>query len=265
MKSPAAINKRKAYQNIGLEWLIPAVVVVLWQWFVSAGLISQRILPTPVAVVEAGIKLVRNGDLFVYIGDSSRRALLGFVIGGGIGFALAIINGLLPLFEKLTDSSIQMIRTIPHLSLIPLIIAWFGIGEQGKIFLVALGVAFPIYLNTLHGIRAVDPGLIEMGRTYGLRGFSLFRTIIFPGALPSILVGLRFALGIMWITLIVSETISANSGIGYMAMNAREFFQMDIVVLSIVIYALLGKLSDWIAKVMERSWLQWHPHYRKGK
>ncbi|SFJ16556.1 sulfonate transport system permease protein [Paenibacillus sp. UNC496MF] len=265
MKRPFARNWKTGTLSIGLEWLIPILIVALWQWFGSMGWISERILPTPASVVEAGVKLIRNGDLFRYIGDSTERALIGFAIGGGIGFALAILNGLLPLAEKLTDSSIQMIRTIPHLSLIPLIIAWFGIGEQGKIFLVALGVAFPIYLNALHGIRSVDTGLIEMGRTYGLRGFALFRTIIFPGALPSILVGLRFALGIMWITLIVSETISANSGIGYMAMNAREFFQMDVVVLSIVIYALLGKLSDWVAKLMERSWLKWHPHYRQGK
>ncbi|SFT06696.1 ABC transporter permease subunit [Paenibacillus sp. BC26] len=265
MKSPADNKWKTRTLSVGLEWVIPLLIVLLWQWLGSVGWISSRILPTPVSVIEAGAKLMRSGDLFIYIGDSTRRALIGFAIGGGIGFILAILNGLLPLSEKLTDSSIQMIRTIPHLSLIPLIIAWFGIGEQGKIFLVALGVAFPIYLNTLHGIRSIDPGLIEMGRTYGLRGYSLFRTIIFPGALPSILVGLRFALGIMWITLIVSETISSNSGIGYMAMNAREFFQMDVVVLSIVIYALLGKLSDWLAKLMERSWLKWHSHFRPGK
>ncbi|RAP75123.1 ABC transporter permease subunit [Paenibacillus montanisoli] len=251
--------------SILLEWAIPVLTVALWQWLGSMEWISSRILPTPAAVVQAGWSLVENGQLFTYIGDSTQRAFIGFAIGGGIGFALAILNGLLPLSEKLTDSSIQMIRTIPHLSLIPLIIAWFGIGEQGKVFLVALGVAFPIYLNTLHGIRSIDHGLIEMGRTYGLQGLALFRSIIFPGALPSILVGLRFSLGIMWITLIVSETISSDSGIGYMAMNAREFFQMDVVVLSIIIYALLGKLSDWMAKQMERSWLQWHPHFRKGK
>ncbi|NBD25183.1 ABC transporter permease subunit [Paenibacillus glycinis] len=261
MKHSASGKWKKRLQSAGLEWAIPILVIALWQWFGSLGWISARILPTPASVLEAGAKLVKDGSLFVYIGDSTRRALVGFAIGGGIGFVLAILNGLLPLSEKLTDSSIQMIRTIPHLSLIPLIIAWFGIGEQGKIFLVALGVAFPIYLNTLHGIRSVDRGLIEMGRTYGLRGFALFRTIVFPGALPSILVGLRFALGIMWITLIVSETISSDSGIGYMAMNAREFFQMDVVVLSIIIYALLGKLSDWVAKLMERRWLQWHPHF----
>lgn len=248
--------------SFGLQWLIPVFIVVVWQWLGSIGWISNRVLPTPLATLEAGVKLIRNGELFGYIGDSTRRALIGFAIGGSIGFVLGFLNGIVSLSEKLTDTSIQMIRNIPHLALIPLVIAWFGIGEEAKIFLVALGVAFPVYLNTHHGIRSVDPGLIEMGRTYGLKGFALFRSIILPGALPAILVGIRFALGIMWITLIVAETISSDSGIGYMAMNAREFMQLDVVVLSILLYALLGKLSDWLAKLMERSWLKWHPQYR---
>ncbi|MBW7475447.1 aliphatic sulfonate ABC transporter permease SsuC [Paenibacillus oenotherae] len=248
--------------SIGLQWLIPVIIVIVWQWLGSLGVISSRILPTPLSTLEAGVKLIRNGELFGYIGDSTRRALIGFAIGGSIGFILGFLNGIVSLSEKLTDTSIQMIRNIPHLALIPLVIAWFGIGEEAKIFLVALGVAFPIYLNTHHGIRSVDSGLIEMGRTYGLTGFALFRSIILPGALPAILIGVRYALGIMWITLIVAETISSDSGIGYMAMNAREFMQLDVVVLSILLYALLGKLSDWLAKLMERSWLKWHPQYR---
>ena len=124
-----------------------------------------------------------------------------------------------------------MVRNIPHLALIPLVILWFGIDESAKLFLVALGVFFPIYLNTLHGIRTVDPQLIEMGRIYGMTDGELFRRVIFPGALPSIFVGVRFALGIMWLTLIVAETIAASSGLGYMAMQAREFMQIDVVVL----------------------------------
>ena len=145
-----------------------------------------------------------------------------------------------------------MLRNIPHLALIPLVILWFGIGEEAKLFLVALGVFFPIYLNTLHGVRNVDPQLIEMGRVYGMSGWTLFRKVILPGALPSIFVGLRYALGIMWLTLIVAETIAASSGIGYMAMQAREFMLTDVVVLSILIYALLGKLADSLARLLER-------------
>jgi sulfonate transport system permease protein len=129
---------------------------------------------------------------------------------------------------------------------------------------VSLGVFFPIYINTFHGIRTVDPQLLEMARSYGYRGFSLFRRVILPGALPSIFVGLRYALGIMWLTLIVAETIAAQSGLGYMAMSAREFMQTDVVVLAILIYALLGKAADLLVRGFESLTLSWHPAYTKG-
>jgi len=155
-----------------------------------------------------------------------------------------------------------MVRNVPHLALIPLVILWFGIEEESKLFLVALGVFFPVYVNTLHGIRSVDPQLIEMGRVYGMSPWTLFRRVILPGALPSIFVGLRYALGIMWLTLIVAETISASSGIGYMAMQAREFMLVDVVVLAILIYAALGKLADSATRLLERVFLAWNPAYR---
>ncbi len=154
-----------------------------------------------------------------------------------------------------------MVRNIPALALIPLVILWFGIDESAKLFLISVSVFFPIYLNTFHGIRNVDPGLIEMGRTYGLSRWQLYRQIILPGALSSILVGLRFSLGLMWVILIVAETISAQAGIGYLTMNAREFLQTDIVLVGILLYALLGKLADVFAKGLERYWLRWHPGY----
>ena len=157
--------------------------------------------------------------------------------------------------------AIQMLRNVPHLALIPLVILWFGIDESAKIFLVALGTMFPIYINTWHGIRNIDRGLVEMARSYGLSGFALFRHVILPGALPSIMVGIRFALGLMWLTLIVAETISANAGIGYLAMNAREFLQTDVVVVAIILYAILGKLADFSAQLLERVWLRWNPAY----
>jgi sulfonate transport system permease protein len=242
-------------------WLVPVIIICLWQFLAQIGLIAQNILPTPIEVVHAFIQLSQEGTLWDNIWVSTKRALSGFIVGGSIGFLFGMINGLSRTSEKLFDSSIQMVRNIPHLALIPLVILWFGIGESSKLFLVALGVAFPIYLNTYHGIRTVDKGLLEMGKVYGLNSVHLFVTVIFPGALPSILVGLRYSLGIMWLSLIVAETISADSGIGYMAMNAREFMHMDVVVLSILLYAILGKLSDLIAKFFEKYWLKWHPSY----
>ena len=220
-------------------WVLPILLLAVWQLSVSAGWLSTRILPAPSAVIEAGVNLVVSGEIWTHLAISGWRAGLGFVIGGAIGLALGFITGLSKWGERLLDSSVQMIRNVPHLALIPLVILWFGIDETAKIFLVALGTLFPIYLNTYHGIRNVDPALVEMSRSYGLSGFSLFWQVILPGALPSILVGVRFALGFMWLTLIVAETISASSGIGYLAMNAREFLQTDVVVLAIVMYILL--------------------------
>ncbi len=240
-------------------WLIPAALIVLWQILAQIGIISTRILPAPTQIVEAAIRLALSGELVRNVVVSLYRALAGFLIGGSIGLSLGVLNGLARRAELLLDSSIQMIRNIPHLALIPLVILWFGIGDSARIFLVSLGVFFPIYINTFAGIRSIDPNLLEMGRVYGLSRKQLFSQIVLPGALPNMLVGLRYALGLMWLTLIVAETIAANSGIGYMAMNAREFMQTDVVVMSILLYALLGKLADSIVRTLERWWLPWHP------
>jgi sulfonate transport system permease protein len=245
-------------------WAIPVLLLMSWQLFTKWGLISARVLPAPTEVLAAFIDLLKTGELIHHVWVSLWRALTGFAIGGSIGFIFGLLNGLFRPAEMTFDTSIQMLRNIPHLALVPLVILWFGIGEEAKIFLVAVAVLFPVYLNTFHGIKNVDKGLMEMGKTYGLSGWSLFSQVIFPGALSSILVGVRYSLGVMWITLIVAETISSTSGIGYMAMTAREFYQMNVIVLAILMYALLGKVSDMIARFMERKWLVWHPSYQFG-
>lgn len=242
-----------------LPWLLPLALLVLWQVASASGRLSTRILPAPEAVLKAGVALAESGEIWQHLAISTRRALFGLLIGGSIGLSLGLLTGLSRRGELLLDSSVQMVRNVPHLALIPLVILWFGIDESAKIFLVALGTFFPIYLNTYHGIRGVDPSLLEMARSYGLSGPALFLQVVLPGALPTILVGLRYALGLMWLTLIVAETISASSGIGYLAMNAREFLQTDVVVLAIVLYALLGKVADLAARGLERWWLPWHP------
>ncbi len=252
----------KRYLHRLAPWVVPILLITIWQLLVQLGWIAARVLPAPTDVLLAGIRLAKTGELFYHLGISSQRAVLGFSIGGSIAFVLGLLNGMIPIAEKLLDTSIQMLRNIPHLAMIPLVILWFGVGEEGRIFLVALGVSFPIYINTFHGVRTIDPGLIEMGKVYGLSPWSLFWQIILPGAMPSILIGVRYALGVMWLTLIVAETISFDSGIGYMAMNAREFMQTDVVVLSILLYALLGKLADVSARFLENKLLSWHPGYQ---
>ncbi|KST60726.1 ABC transporter permease [Methylobacterium sp. GXS13] len=251
-------------RDTAVPWLLPVAILLGWQAAVSTGLVSNRFMPAPLDVVRAGWEAARTGELWTNLWVSTLRALSGFAVGGGIGHPLGLANGLSRLSERLTDTSVQMVRNVPHLSLIPLVILWFGIGEEAKLFLVALGVFFPIYANTLHGIRSVDPALVEMGRVYGMSRTELFTKVVLPGALPSIFVGLRYALGIMWLTLIVAETISASSGLGYMAMQAREFMLVDVVVLAILIYAALGKLADALTRQLERACLAWNPAYRSA-
>lgn len=245
-----------------LPWLLPVLLIALWQLASSLGWLSSQVLPAPVGVVTALRDLALSGELWEHVKVSAGRALLGLAIGGGLGLALGLLTGSVRVFETLLDSSIQMVRNIPSLALIPLVILWFGIDEAAKLFLIAVSVFFPIYLNTFHGIRNVDAGLIEMGRSYGLSRWGLYTQIVLPGALPSILVGLRFSLGLMWVILIVAETISAQAGIGYLTMNAREFLQTDVVLVGILLYALLGKLADVFASSLERFWLRWHPGYQ---
>lgn len=246
-----------------LPWLLPLSLILAWQAAAQQGWLSTRVLPAPLDVFKAGVELGASGELWHHFVASFKRAITGLWIGGSLGFLLGFLTGMSRTAETLLDSSVQMVRNVPLLALIPLVILWFGIGEEGKVFLVSLAVFFPIYLNTFHGLRAVDKELIEMGRVYGLGRLALLREVILPGALPSILVGLRLSLGYMWLFLVVAETISSSEGIGYMTMNAREFLQTDVVVLGITIYAILGKASDIAATWLEHRWLRWHKGYRQ--
>ncbi|MDA8453392.1 aliphatic sulfonate ABC transporter permease SsuC [Acidovorax sp. GBBC 3334] len=245
-----------------LPWLVPVALIAAWQVASAQGWLSSRVLPAPSDVLKAAWVLAESGELWTHVKVSAGRALTGLAIGGGLGLLLGLLTGSLRWAETLLDSTVQMVRNIPALALIPLVILWFGIDESAKLFLIAVSVFFPIYLNTFHGIRNVDPGLIEMGRTYGLSRWQLYREVILPGSLSSILVGLRFSLGLMWVILIVAETISAQAGIGYLTMNAREFLQTDVVLVGILLYALLGKLADVFARGLEHWWLRWHPGYQ---
>lgn len=257
-------NRVKLYSiDFLVTWFIPILIIIVWQIIVQNGWLSTRIMPAPLDVVNAGISLAISGDLLHHFSASLQRAVLGLLIGGSIGFFLGFITGLSKIAQNLLDSTIQMIRNIPLLALVPLVVLWFGIGEVSKIFLLSMAVFFPIYLNTFHGLRSVDKDLIEMGKVYGLSRYGLFKEVILPGAMPSILVGLRMSLGYMWLFLVVAETIAANVGIGYMTMNAREFLQTDIMVLGILLYAFLGKSSDILAGFLERYTLKWHKGYQK--
>jgi sulfonate transport system permease protein len=244
-----------------LSWLAPVVLVIVWEWLAQAGWLSPQVLPAPSKVMRTAFKLATTGTLLNDLGVSLLRAAAGFAIGSVVGAALGTLVGFSRIAEAAIDRSVQMIRAVPFLAVLPLVIVWLGVGETQKIFLVALGVTFPIYINTVLGIRQVDPKLIELGHVQGLSSIQLIRRIILPGALPSILTGVRYALATAWLALVVAETIGAQSGIGFLAMDAREFLRTDVIVLTIVIYALIGVAADGTARFLERRLLAWHPNY----
>jgi sulfonate transport system permease protein len=247
-----------------LPLVVPLACLALWQAAGGHDPARPGPLPAPALVARAGIALARSGELFQHAWISLQRAGLGLVIGGSLGVALGLVNGASAIAEGLLDTPVQMVRNVPHLALIPLTILWFGLGEASKVFLVALGVLFPMYANTFHGVRSIEPGLVEMGRLFGMSRLTLFRDVILPGALPSILVGLRYALGLMWLSLIGGETIGADEGIGYLAMNAREFMRTDVVVFSLVLYGCLGKAADLAVRALERIALRWDPRFLRA-
>jgi sulfonate transport system permease protein len=243
--------------SVARRAFVPLVLIGLWQLLASLGEINTTLTSSPAEVASAFWDLLTNGELTSNLVISLRRMLIGLAIGVPIGLGFGIVAGLSRLGEELVDSTMQALRVVPFVSLVPLFMLWFGIGESSKVALVAFGVAFPIYLNTYSGIRSVDAKLIEAARVFGLGRAGLIRRVIVPGALPSILVGLRYALGIAVIALVVAETIDANSGIGALVANARQFLETDIVFVGIVVYSALGLIGDFLVRILERRLLTW--------
>ncbi len=248
-----------------LRRLIGVVAVIaIWQLLSSTGRLPQTIVGSPAAVWDQGVTLVNNGELGSALTASLQRVGLGLLIGGAAGIALALVSGLSRLGEDIVDAPMQMVRNVPFVGIIPLLIIWLGVGQTPKVVLIALGVMFPLYINLSAGIRAVDPALIEAGRTLGLGRLGLTWHVILPSALPQLLVGLRFALGISWLALIFAEQISATNGIGYLMQSAQELLQSNTIVVCLVIYALLGLAADAIVRGLERALLAWRPRALEG-
>ncbi|GBQ60409.1 ABC transporter permease [Komagataeibacter swingsii] len=248
-----------------LRYAAPVIAVLLWQGACSAGIVSTRLVASPVQVIMTGWGLLRDGTLGANLGVSLARAAAGLAIAVVLGVGLALVSGLSRLGEDIVDAPLQILRTLPALAMVPLFILWFGIGETPKIALVALGATFPVYLNLHKGIRSIDPRLLEMTRTLGLSRMQTIRDVILPGALPDLLVGLRFAVGMSWLMLVVAEQVNAESGIGHMMMEAQDFMRTDIIMVGLVIYGLLGLVSDQVVRLMERAFLSWRPVHGRGQ
>ncbi|MGV9827631.1 MULTISPECIES: ABC transporter permease [unclassified Gordonia (in: high G+C Gram-positive bacteria)] len=240
-----------------LRLISPIALLVAWQVLSDRGVIPESKLSPPTQVWAAAKELWADGELQDALAVSLQRVGIGLALGVSVAVVLGLLVGFFRVADLAIDPPLQMLRTIPFLGLIPLFVVWFGIGEEPKVYMVALGVLFPLYLNLVSGIGGVDPKLIEAGRSVGLGRLGLARAVILPGAMPSALTGFRLSLGVAWLSLIVAEQINADAGLGYLVMNARTYLRNDIIVLGLVIYAFLGLLSDSIVRALEAWLLRW--------
>lgn len=249
-------------KNILWGVMLPVIVLAIWQTIGAMNIVSATILPTPLMISKAFIELVISGELFSHLQISVFRAALGFLLGAGLGLLLGTLVGFFSRAEQTLDPSLQMLRTIPHLAVMPLFILWFGFGELSKVLLIAKGAFFPVYLNTFLGIRGVDAKLFEVARILEFNKIKLVTTLILPAAMPNILLGIRLSLGIAWLGLVVAELMGSSEGVGYMIMDARQFTQTDIVFVGIIIFALVGKVTDSLVRYLESKLLKWRESYK---
>lgn len=238
-------------------WASPLLILLAWHWASVTRLLDPNVLPGPVTVLQAGVRLAQDGQLWPSAWASISRIVAGTAIGLVVGVALGLAAGFWRLAEMTVDRPLQMLRAIPFNALTPLLIIAFGIGETMKVLLIVIGVVIPIYLNTYAGVRSVDPKLLEVATIYRVPRPVVLTRLLFLGAMPSILTGLRFALAIAWIALVTSETVNAHSGIGYLLTMAQQFVRTDQMVFCIVVYALLGLATDWLVRALERRVLRW--------
>ncbi len=236
---------------------LPLALLVIWQLLCSSGTIPPTKLDSPTTILSALADLARTGTLQESLAVSLHRAAVGFAYGAAIGLTAGLIAGMYGTGERALDALLQMLRTVPFLALIPLFVIWFGVGEQPKITLIAVACIFPIYLNTFAGIRGVDDRLLEATSVLGFTRIERLRHVVFPAALPQVLVGLRQSLGIAWLSLVVAEQLAVNSGLGFLINNAREFLQTNVIVVCLLVYAILGLVTDGLVRVLERRALAW--------
>ncbi|MFC9856457.1 MULTISPECIES: ABC transporter permease [unclassified Streptomyces] len=235
----------------------PVALLALW-WTASAtGVLTADVLASPAEVIRAVGELWGNGQLPDALTTSLTRSGLGLLIGLAAGLTLGITTGFTRLGDELLDSSLQTLRTIPFLSLVPLFMVWFGINETAKILLIAVATTFPMYVSTSSGVRNTDPKLIEAMRSFGMSRLGIVREVVLPGALPSLLAGLRLSMTLSVIALIAAEEINATAGIGYLMSQAQSYARTDILAVCILVYGLLGLGADIAVRLLERVLMPW--------
>ncbi|WP_330445148.1 ABC transporter permease [Streptomyces anulatus] len=254
---PQLRRPRSRSYAVTVRALGPVVLLALW-WAASAtGLLTADVLASPAEVFRAVGELWGNGQLPDALTTSLTRSGLGLIVGLAAGLTLGIVTGFTRLGDELLDSSLQTLRTIPFLSLVPLFMVWFGINETAKILLIAVATTFPMYVSTSSGVRTTDPKLIEAMRAFGMSRLGIVREVVLPGALPSLLAGLRLSMTLSVIALIAAEEINATAGIGYLMSQAQSYARTDILAVCILVYGLLGLTADILVRLLERVLMPW--------
>ena len=256
LRPPARDLARVRYGSLR-AWASTLTIMVVWHVIATLHLFPPNRLPGPVTLLETTVTMMADGTLPQALLVSLARVLIGSVIGIVLGLLMGLVAGLWRIAEHLVDRPVQMLRTIPFTALTPLLILWFGLGEAPKIALVVIATVVPMYLNTFSGVRSVDPKLVEVATVYRLTPRQRTLRILLPGALAPILVGLRYALGLAWIAVIVAETVNASSGVGHLLTSARTYVRTDIMMVCVAVYAVLGLLTDALVRLAENRLLRW--------
>ena len=245
------------WSAITLSLVIPILLLAVWSIVTVTEFIPSYQLPSPIAVVETIVGLAQDGTLWSHLGITFSRVIIGSLIGTIIAVLLGSVVGFYSKAERLFDPIIQAFKSIPSLAWVPLFILWMGIGEPSKISLIAVGVFFPVYLNMVSGILNVDRKLIEVGKVYGLSHFELVRRIILPATFPSFFTGLRSGLGLGWMFVVAAELMGASQGLGYLLVIGQNSSSPDLIIASIILFAIVGKCTDWLVKLVENKVLSW--------
>ncbi len=239
---------------------VPFTLLGLWWLTTTLGYVPASVLASPFEVATATVELWQTGELGEFLLASLSRSGLGVIFGVTIGLSLGVIAGWTALGEELVDPTLQMLRAVPFLALVPLFISWFGIDEQFKIVLIAVSSASPMYAYSYLGVRNVDRKIVEAARGFGLNGFKLLRQVVLPSALPNLLMALRICLSISVVALIAAEQVGTTKGIGYLVLLAKQYYRQDYMLLCVLFYAGLGLAFDALIRLLERTVMPWRKH-----
>lgn len=259
LESPTyqGVKPRSRVLSVAVRASVPLLLCFGWWFGCEFGYIPPSVLASPREVVLAFIELEQSGQLKEFLLASVSRASLGVGLGVSVGLLFGTTAGLTSLGEELVDPTMQMLRAVPFLAVVPLYISWFGIDEQFKILLIASSSATPMYAYTYLGVRGVDRKVVEAARGFGLTGWGLLVKVILPSALPNILMALRICLAISVVGLIAAEQVGTTKGIGYLVLLAKQYYRQDYMVLCVVLYALLGIVFDLFIRALERYTMPW--------